>query len=232
MNLKNYLFIVSIFLVLLVLIILTYIMPDKIAIKVIKDVAITATLTFSFSFSFKLHVSYKKYETDIKAMIIQNQNIYLGEKQDARTSFLLDKDNAIIQQLINTYRQIEWYFKDYDFTSPHHGDLFTELMNLCDGEYKDSTYRFSDSELNELLEQLKNISIDFVGFMSANVYPNANNMFVTKYWDKRREGYKDEDLKDLISIDEKLYKKVKEMIKVYKNIIDMFYEKYTPHSIM
>lgn len=228
---RNYLLIVLIFLVLVVLVVLTYAVPGKIFIKVIKDVAITTTLTVSVSLSFKLHISYKKYETDIKSIIIQNQNIYLSDKNDARTNFLLDKDNVIIQELIDAFRPLEWHFKNYDFSSPHRGELFTNLMNLCSGEFDDSTYRFSDSELNEVLEMLKKLSNEFIFFMSMNIFPKANNLFVTKYCDKRKEGYCEADIKVYKQIDDEMYKLVKELIEVYKKIIDMFYEKYTSSQL-
>jgi len=229
MKTKNYILIGSIVFVLFVILILSYSLPNIKILSVIKDASITLTLSVSIAFNIKLNISYRKYETNIREMIIQNQHYYFGNEEDARAKLLLDNDNKIILKLIDAYKHIELYFKQYDFTTPHPGTLFDDIMNMCNDEFKDSTFRFSDKGLNDLLEKLISSTEDFVHYMVGNVFPQNDRLFVTKYWDKRKEGYAESELNELKAIDEKMYSLVKKCIDDYVKIINVYYEKYTPH---
>lgn len=229
MKIKNYIFVASIVFILFIILILSYSLPNIKILGVIKDVSITLTLSISIAFNMKLNFSYRKYETNIREMIIQNQHNYFGKEEDARAKLLLDNDNKIILKLIDAYKHIELYFKQYDFTTPHPGALFDDIMNMCNNEFKDSTFRFSDKALNDLLVKLIGSTDDFVHYMIVNVFSQNDRLFVTRYWDKRKEGYPESGLKELKAIDEKMYNLVKKCIDDYVKIINVYYEKYTPH---
>lgn len=226
---KNYLFLISVFIFLIIMAIFSVSFPNLKVISVIKDYSLALTITVSIAFNIKLDVSYKKYETNIKEMIIQNQNNYYGDEQNARSMFLLDNDNSIIKKLIDSYKHIELYFKQYDFSTPHPGNLFDNIMNMCNHEFKDSTFRFSDNELDTLLRKIITSTEEFVHYMVANVFPLNDRLFVTKYWDKRKEGFTDNELKEFKDIDDKMYDLLTECVKDYVRIIDLYYKKYTPH---
>jgi hypothetical protein len=197
--------------------------PNLKVISVIKDFSLALTITVSIAFNIKLDVSYKKYETNIKEMIIQNQNNYYGDEQNARSMFLLDNDNSIIKKLIDSYKHIELYFKQYDFSTPHPGNLFDNIMNMCNHEFKDSTFRFSDNELDTLLRKIITSTEEFVHYMVANVFPLNDRLFVTKYWDKRKEGFTDNELKEFKDIDDKMYDLLTECVKDYRLILQKVY---------
>jgi hypothetical protein len=225
---KNYFLIGGTIVLLFALVILSNSLPNLTILNYIKDISIALTLSVSIAFNIKLNISYKKYETNIKEMIIQNQNNYFGNDKDARSKLLLDNDNLIISKLIDAYKHIELYFKQYDFSTPQPSALFDNVMNMCNGDFKDSTFRFSDSELDSLLKKLIASSEAFVYFMLDNIFSHNDRLLVTKYWDKRKEGYPDNELKELKAIDEKMYTLVEECINDYVNIIDLYYKKYTP----
>lgn len=192
-------------------IILSRLFNENIVYKFISDISVIITFSITLTLNFNL-------------------NITIRELKENETIKENDKHNYEI--IRNTYNPLATIFARRDFSMSYPIGLFDSLFKVLDYEQTRPDFRFSNNKVNSKLKELVSESDNFVKYLLDHTHDYGDTLKVSKRKLLSNKGEPPKVFNEFKNEEEMMDKLFDNVLKKYKEFMDIYYKKYSPHSTL